>query len=193
MLATRRCLKLTRPLGPPMSPARCIKSTICAQEPALGRKHGLRPEMSPNHAPSTPPRHRDTPPCGWGLYCSHHVSWAATLANLNALPCPAPPCLAPPRPAPHRTAPQRRSPPPPMASRRQTSSEDRPSCASCSCAPLLSSHLPAPQTAGTSSGSGFECNRKRNYAYRNYRRNYGVIVTLLICRMRNYARSCVTA
>eukprot|EP01047_Picozoa_sp_COSAG01_P075133 COSAG01_NODE_12776_length_1691_cov_33.810453_1_plen_77_part_10 len=35
------------------------------------------------------------------------------------------------------------------------------------------------------SRSGFECNRKRNYAYRNYRRNYGVIVTLLICRMRN--------
>eukprot|EP01047_Picozoa_sp_COSAG01_P106938 COSAG01_NODE_35999_length_523_cov_249.511792_1_plen_98_part_10 len=34
------------------------------------------------------------------------------------------------------------------------------------------------------SGPGFECNRKRNYAYRNYRRNYGVIVTLLICRMR---------
>ena len=32
-------------------------------------------------------------------------------------------------------------------------------------------------------GSGFERNKKRNYAYRNYRRNYGVlvIVTLLIC------------
>eukprot|EP01047_Picozoa_sp_COSAG01_P117318 COSAG01_NODE_45993_length_404_cov_0.849180_1_plen_104_part_01 len=40
----------------------------------------------------------------------------------------------------------------------------------------------ATSSADTSSAatSGFECNRKRNYAYRNYRRNYGVIVTLLI-------------
>jgi hypothetical protein len=29
-------------------------------------------------------RHRDTPPCGGGLYRSHHVSWAATPVQLNA-------------------------------------------------------------------------------------------------------------
>ena len=29
-------------------------------------------------------RHRGTPPCGRGLYRSHHVNWAATPAQFNA-------------------------------------------------------------------------------------------------------------
>ena len=53
----------------------------CAQEPALGPNHGLRPEMSPTQPRAifaTTTRHP-----GEGLCRSHHVSWAATPAQLN--------------------------------------------------------------------------------------------------------------
>ena len=57
------------------------QSTICAREPALGSNHGLRPEMSPTRPRAifaTATRHARE-----GLYHSHHVSWAATPAQLN--------------------------------------------------------------------------------------------------------------
>jgi hypothetical protein len=57
------------------------QSTICAREPALGSNHGLRPEMSPTRPRAifaTATRHP-----GEGLYHSHHVSWAATPAQLS--------------------------------------------------------------------------------------------------------------
>jgi hypothetical protein len=57
------------------------QSTICAQEPALGPNHGLRPEMSPTRPRAifaTATRHP-----GEGLCHCHHVSWAATPTHLS--------------------------------------------------------------------------------------------------------------